>query len=308
LKTKLGNGLIKKVDLVMWAKNGAKTLGPVLKRIGEAVPKELVNDKVLIDDGSTDDTKLIAGKYRWTVFPNEGHGISDGANTALGHVTTEYFLSFEQDLLLASDWWKKIPKYVEDQKIAVASGIRFANQPPGVRKLQQYVTRKYRGEAELASWLKSRQMSAFTLGKTLDNTIYKTSVIKKLGGFPKLDINAGTDTMLAYRLEKAGHHWAVDYNVQSIHLRQGLRQELKHQYFYGTQLIEIWRRIREEGNQPPPITRSGIMYRFFTSPFTGLFMSVKTREPSITYIHPLIRFYYMKGFLETNKPRKEKLH
>ncbi len=300
--------MIDTVDLVMWTKNGERTLASVLKRISEVVPQKLVNHKVLIDDGSADDTKQIAEKYGWNVFPNEGHGISDGANTALEHVKSEYFLSFEQDLLLAPDWWTKIPIYVMDRKIAVASGIRFANQPPGVRKLQQYVTRKYRGEAELASWLKSRQMSAFTLGKTLDNTIYRTSVIRKLGGFPKLDVNAGTDTMLAYRLEKAGYNWAVDYNVQSIHLRQGLRQELKHQYFYGTQLIEIWRKIREEGNQPPPITRSGIMYRFFTSPFTGLFMSAKTKEPSITYIHPLIRFYYMKGFLETNKPKKEKLH
>lgn len=300
--------MIDVVDLVVWTKNGARTLGPVLKRISEVVPEKLVNQKVLVDDGSTDDTKLVAGKYGWTVFQNEGHGISDGANTALGHVTTEYFLSFEQDLLLAPDWWTKIPIYLTDQKIAVASGIRFANQPSGVRKLQQYVTRKYRGEAELASWLKTRQMSAFTMGKTLDNTIYKTSVMRKLGGFPKLRVNAGTDTMLAYRLEKAGYHWAVDYKVQSIHLRQGLRQELKHQYFYGTQLIEIWKKIREETSQPPPITRSGIIYRFLTSPFTGLFMSAKTRDPSITYIHPLIRFYYMKGFLETNKPKREALH
>ena len=301
-------GLIKRVDLVMWAKNGARTLSPVLEKISEVVPEEFVNSKLLIDDGSTDDTRLIAGKYGWTVFPNEGQGISDGANTALGHVTTEYFLSFEQDLLLAHDWWAKIPTCLRDPKIAVASGIRFANQPPGVRKLQQYVTRKYRGETELASWLKTREMSAFTLGKTLDNTVYKTSVIRKLGGFPKLRVNAGTETMLAYRLEKAGYHWAVDYKVQSIHLRQGLRQELRHQYFYGTQLIEMWRKIREETIQPPPITRSGIIYRFFTSPFTGLFMSVKMREPSITYIHPLIRFYYMKGFLETSKTRRESWH
>jgi GT2 family glycosyltransferase len=297
-----------KVDLVMWAKNGAKTLGPVLKRVSLVIPEEFVNHKVLIDDRSTDDTIQIAEKYGWTVFSNKGQGISDGANTALGHVTTEYFLSFEQDLLLTPDWWTKIPAYLRDERIAVASGIRFANQPSGVRNLQQYVTRKYRGEAELASWLKTRQMSAFTMGKTIDNTIYKTSLVRKVGGFPKLRVNAGTDTMLAYRLEKAGYHWAVDYKVQSIHLRQGLQQELQHQYFYGTQLVEIWRKIREETNQAPPITRSGIMYRFFTSPFTGLFMSTKTRDPSIAYIHPLIRFYYLKGFLETNKPRKERLH
>ena len=70
----------------------------------------------------------------------------------------------------------------------------------GVKKMQEYVGKKYRGETNLASWLKSRDMSAFTLGKTLDNTIYKTKIIRSLGGFPKLQVNAGVDTTLAYEI------------------------------------------------------------------------------------------------------------
>jgi hypothetical protein len=86
---------------------------------------------------------------------NEGQGISDGANTALKRVKSEYFLSFEQNLLLACDWWEKIPHLVDNSKVAAASGMRFADKPGSVRKLQQYVA-KYRGEASLASWLRYR--------------------------------------------------------------------------------------------------------------------------------------------------------
>lgn len=179
--------------------------------------------------------------------------------------------------------------------------MRFADKPAGVRKLQKYVAKKYRGEAELASWLRTRQMAAFTLGKTLDNTIYKTQVIKSIGGFPEMRVNAGVDSVLAYKIGQAGYHWVVDYAVQSVHLRQGLKQELQHQYWYATQLYEIWKRIQTETNRPPPITKSGIIYRFCISPFTGLFVAVKTKEPTITYIHPLVRFYYMKGLLEASK-------
>ena len=144
-------------------------------------------------------------------------------------------------------------------------------------------------------------MAAFTLGKTLDNTIYKTRIIRDIGGFPKIKVNAGVDTTLAYRLQQAGYYWTVDYNVQSTHMRQGLKQELRHQYWYATQLNEIWGRIELETNRPPPITKFSIMSRFFTSPFTGVFVAFKTKEPAIMYIHPLIRFYYLKGFLETGK-------
>jgi glycosyltransferase involved in cell wall biosynthesis len=295
--------LLGKVDLVMWTKNGAETLPFVLKRISKVIPSKAVNKRIIVDDQSTDNTREIAESFGWTVIFNEGKGISDGANTALKHVTSEYFISFEQDLLLAYDWWEKIPPYLENPKVAAASGMRFASKPEGIRKLQQYVAKKYRGEAQLAPWLRTRQMAAFTLGKTLDNTIYKTKIIKGLNGFPKMRVNAGVEAVLAYKIGQAGYHWVVDYNVQSVHLRHGLKQELDHQYWYATQSYEIWEKIKTETNKPPPITKTGILFRFCISPFTGLFVTLKTREPSIIYIHPLIRFYYLKGLLEANKPR-----
>ncbi|TRO46045.1 glycosyltransferase [Candidatus Bathyarchaeota archaeon] len=293
--------MVDKTDLVMWSKNGSKTLPSVLKRIGEVVPEEFTGNRIIVDDNSSDNTPKIAKSFGWQVLFNEGTGISDGANTALKHVKSKYFISFEQDMLLAREWWEKIPPLLKNPSVAAASGMRFADKPRGVKKLQQYVAKKYRGESSLSAWLKSRQMAAFTLGKTLDNTIYKTEIVKALGGFPKMPVNAGVDTVLAYKVNQAGYQWIVDYNVQSVHLRKGLKQELSHQYWYGTQLYAIWNKIETETNQRPPITRFGIMYRFFTSPFTGLFVALKTKEPTITYIHPLVRFYYMKGLLEALK-------
>lgn len=298
-----GSVFLEKVDMVMWTKNGAETLPLVLKRISEVIPSKAVGKRVIVDDKSTDNTSEIARSFGWTVVDNEGKGISDGANTALKRVEAEYFVSFEQDLLLSWDWWSRIPCYLESPKVAAASGMRFADRPIGVMKLQQYVAKKYRGESDLASWLRTRQMAAFTLGKTLDNTIYKTKIIRSIGGFPKMWVNAGVDAVLAYKVEKSRHQWIVDYNVQSAHLRQGLKQELRHQYWYATQLNEIWKRIQTETSRPPPITKSGVMFRFAVSPFTGLFMAVKTREPSIVYIHPLIRLYYTKGLLEASQKR-----
>ncbi len=189
-----------KVDLVMWAKNGAKTLTAVLERVDEVISAEFVNSKIMVDDGSTDTTGQIGKSFGWNVIPNRGHGISDGANTALRNVTAKFFVSLEQDLLLARDWLLKIPPHLENPKVAVASGMRFATKPVGVQRLQQYVAKKYRGEAELESWLRGREMAAFMLGKTLDNTIYKTEVMRAIGGFPKLSSSSGVDTTLAYRV------------------------------------------------------------------------------------------------------------
>ena len=290
-----------KVDLVMWTRNGGATLPSVLKRISEVIPEAVINKRIIVDDDSGDNTRQIAANFGWTVIPNKGHGISDGANTALENVASEFFISFEQDLLLARDWWNRIPPLLDNPKVAVASGMRFADKPHGIRKLQQYVAKKYRGDANLDSWLRSRQTAAFTLGKTLDNTIYKTSTIKSIGGFPRMRVNAGVDTILAYEIDQAGYEWVVDYSVKSVHLRKGLRQELDHQYWYGTQLYAIWQRIETGTNMRPPVSRFGVFSRFVMSPFTGLFMAFKTKEPTITYIHPLIRLYYLKGLLHASK-------
>jgi len=286
-----------KLDLCMWTKNGEKTLGSVLKRIDQVIPKEVINKKIAVDDGSTDNTSSLLNQYGWQRISNEGNGISDGANTALKYVDAEYFCSFEQDVILAKDWWNKVAVPFFVSGLAASSGMRFSSQPKGMTVLFKYVAMKYRGE-QLSPWLKNREANAFTLGKTLDNTVYRTSAIRAIGGFPFMKVNAGVDTVLAWTLEKYGYKWKVDYNVQSIHLRKGLFEELEKQRWYGTQIKDIWRAMNEIQMQSPVNTWS-ILYRLLFAPFSGVFVALKTREATVAYIHPLIRFYYAWGLLKS---------
>jgi len=285
----------------MWTFNGAHTLPTVLNRINRVIPAETVGKRIISDDHSNDETRRIAESHGWTVVLNEGKGISDNANTALRSVESEFFVSFEQDLLLASDWWSKVPNALLDPLVGAASGMRFADRPCGIHALQLYVAKKYRGQAQLDSWLRGREMAAFTLGKTLDNTIFRTKAVREVGGFPKLASSSGVDTVLAYEIDAAGYRWRVDYDVQSVHLRKDLRQELNHQFWYAKQLPEMWRAIgKVTSKKPPPVTRAAVISRFAMSPGTGLFMAYQTREPSLAYIHPLIRLYYLRGYLSSS--------
>jgi len=286
------------VDLVMWTLNGESTLDAVLKRINEVVPSGCVNNRFIVDDGSSDCTVEIAERNGWDVKRNLGRGISDGANTALSNVETEFFCSFEQDLLLCRDWWRGVEVNIKDERVAAASGVRFSDRPAGLSDLQRYVYKKYIGSGALPAWLRSRQFSSFTLGKTLDNTMWRKQALLDAGGFPNCPSNAGVDTLLAYRFHSLKYVWKVDYSIKSIHIRRGgLREELKHQYWYAASLKETWNKLKQN-DISPPINTKGIMFRFFTSPFTGAFVALKTHNAHIAYIHPLIRYYYLKGLME----------
>ena len=275
-----------KFDLVMWAKGGEEFLPKVFKRIDAVIPHECVSQKILVDDHSVDRTVEIARDFNWTVYENPSTGISAGANEALRHVKTPFFISFEQDLLLAKDWWRKIPSYLEESNVAVASGVRLPDKPIGLRKLYQYLAKK------------DRQVKPYTFGMTLDNTVYKTKIIKALGGFPWVNRNSGVDVILAYKISDASLQWIVDCDVQSTHLRYGLRSELRHEEWHGYTLSEISHRIRQETGKTPYVTKWRALSRFIFCPLRGLSIALTMNEPSIAYIYPLVRLYYVKGLLK----------
>jgi len=229
----------------------------------------------LVDDHSTDNTVKIAKQFNWSVYTNPSTGIPSGANEALRHVKTKLFISLEQDLLLAEDWWSKIPRHLLNEKVAVASGIRLANKPRAVRKLEEYKMERYSKENFLYP--------------TLDNTMYKTEPIQKLGGFPRLYTSGGLDIVLAKRLYSKGYTWKVDYTVKSTHLRDGLGEELMHEYWYGACKRKI----------DPGVLNAWEALRLLFSPIRGLDIAIKKRAPQIVYIYPLLRFYHLKGILRS---------
>ena len=275
-----------KVDLVMWTLNGEKTLPLVLSRINQIIPKEAVNQKLIIDDGSKDKTVTIAEKYGWKVLKNEGKGISDGANTALKRVQTSYFCSFEQDVFLSGDWWAKVSALILNvQGVGAACGLRFLPKSNFCYSIEPYeLTRKdtdYYGG----------------FGKTLDNTIWNTQALKSIGGFPKVNF-AGIDTFVFLLLKSKGYRWLADYSVKSLHLHYGgLLKEVKRYYFYGSSLPEIYSRIKKFSNIYEKENLATLFIRLLKSPVSSLRMSLKMHDARLMVCYPIVRLNWLLGYI-----------
>jgi hypothetical protein len=96
-----------------------------------------VNKKIFVDDLSTDQTVEIARKFAWEVYENVKSFVSSGTREALKHVESELFVSVEQDVLLARDWWDKSPRHMNDPQVVVAQGIRVTTHQT-LRCLDEY--------------------------------------------------------------------------------------------------------------------------------------------------------------------------
>jgi glycosyltransferase involved in cell wall biosynthesis len=274
-----------KIDLVMWTLDGEKTLPLVLSRINEIIPKDIVNRKFIVDDGSKDNTAAIAAKYSWNVIKNEGKGISDGANTALKHVETSYFCSFEQDVLLSNDWWNKVSTLILNKEgVAAACGLRFLPKNNFCSSIEPYqLTRK---DIDFCGGY----------GKTLDNTIWNSEILRSVGGFPKVNF-AGIDTVLFHMLDLNGYKWLVDYDVRSLHLHYGgLLSEFRHYYFYGLSLPQVYSRL-ENASYCENENAMVLFTRFVKSPVSSFKMTLKMHDSRLMFSYPVIRLCWLLGYI-----------
>jgi cellulose synthase/poly-beta-1,6-N-acetylglucosamine synthase-like glycosyltransferase len=273
--------MIDKVDLVMWAKNGESVLPEVLKRIDEVIPHEHACHKILVDDHSIDRTVEIAKDFNWDVYLNPKGGIPGGANEALRHVNCNFFVSVEQDVVLAKDWWEKISPYMDNDKTAVAQGIRMSTEPT-LRKLDEYVY----------SRLKSGIDDPIRFGVSMDNNIFRTKIIRQLGGFPN-DCLVCTDTILMRKIiYETPYKWVIDMNVVSDHIRQSVKAHIEHAYT----LTKLCANSHYCVNEAQPILLT--LRMFLTSPIRASIVAYKKRCPKLLYVYPAIRYKKFKACIE----------
>jgi glycosyltransferase involved in cell wall biosynthesis len=266
-----------KADVIMWAKNGASMLPIVLKRADEVIPREIVRKKIFVDDHSTDESRKIAKDFNWIVYPNEKGGIANGINTALKNVDSEYFISLEQDLVLAKDWFEKIPKHLENPRIVSAQGWKLPNHPI-LRKISEFALEK---------------ANSTTL-HSIDNNFFKTKPVKDyLGEIPQTLRYIAADSYVRMRLEKQGYQFLTDPTVISLHLRcGGLAEEIRRSYLYG-----LFAPRQKEEFMDEIETKRAFKIAIL-SPIRGLEIAIKKQCPQAIYYYPLIRLSFLRGALK----------
>jgi hypothetical protein len=97
---------------------------------------------------------------------------------------------------------------------------------------------------------------------------------------------------MSQKIRDAGWNWVVDCSVRSVHLQDGLRGEMKRQYWYGL----AHNTVKKHAFTSSKIT---VILRCLLSPLSGLEIVVATRTPEIVFAYPLLRLSHVKGMLKS---------
>lgn len=255
-----------KIDLVTWVKNGAHILPYTLGRVERVIPQRVINKKVLIDDHSTDNSREIGESFGWEVHLNQDPiqpSLIGAISTAFSYVESPFFVSIEQDVLLAKNWWQEIPKHMEDPNVIVAQGIRYSTHPV-LRALEEYAVEKGRRY------------------HSLDNNLWRTELVRKVGGFPRTDFFV--DYVFYDKILKTEYKWVVDREIVSEHLRGTIINQLRHAH--------------KMQKFPSGIDKlSKAMMEVIKSPLTGVKVSIIKKRPEVSLVYPLLTIVRLRGTL-----------
>lgn len=284
------------LDLCMWAKDGAKFLEPCLMSIEkQGIP---AGNKIFIDDNSQDKTTDIARSFGWKIYKNPNGGISSGFKEALSHVATEWYCGFEQDVILAPDWWKKISKYIYSnfldyhvqRKLGVVQGVRISTNlflryadPPMITKAHFI----QKGDIPHHFW-------------SIDNNVFNTEKIREATKHFSDNFNLFTDYYLKTELMNLKYSWHVDPDIVSLHQR-GSTQEYLHKFdsYIKNNVLVTLNITPEQYNQKNLVKTYG--KRILKLPILIPYLAIKNKYPMIFISYPYFYLNYFKLFMKYKK-------
>ena len=110
-----------KVSLYIPCYNADKFIDEALR--GVKLQTYPVDEIIVVDDGSTDDTVAKASRYNVRIIRHgENKGLAAARNTAVTNAKNEFVASLDADCVPSADWLERLMKNCTGEKIAGVGG------------------------------------------------------------------------------------------------------------------------------------------------------------------------------------------
>jgi glycosyltransferase involved in cell wall biosynthesis len=213
------------VSVIVCSYNGGRTLATCLDSLGKLNYSDY--EIILVDDGSTDDTRDIAEQFPHVRYIyQENHGLSHARNTGAAAAQGEVFAYTDSDCMADVDWLYYLIGTLLSGDYAGVGGPNVT--PPAQNWIQACVAAAPGGPSHV---LLTDIIAEHIPGC---NMAFYRWAFENIGGFDAEYHKAGDDVDFCWRLQQAG--CVIAFSPTAIvwhHRRFTLRAFLKQQDGYG---------------------------------------------------------------------------
>ena len=213
------------VSVIICSYNGGRTLGACLDSLGKLNYPDY--EIILVDDGSTDDTRDIAEQFPHVRYIyQENHGLSHARNSGAAAAKGEVFAYTDSDCMADVDWLYYLIGTLVSGDYAGVGGPNVT--PPARNWIQACVAAAPGGPSHV--------LLTDTIAEHIPgcNMAFYRWAFENIGGFDPEYRKAGDDVDFCWRLQQAG--CVIAFSPTAIvwhHRRFTLRAFLKQQDGYG---------------------------------------------------------------------------
>lgn len=191
------------VSIVMPVFNEEKNLAACLDSV---LNLEYPDDKleiILVDNGSTDNSRLIANNYQITLLERPDVKVGAVRNFGVEHSKGDIIVFLDADCLVEPWWLKEGVRLIEEEKNNAVGGLFLLRENP--------------------SWIEKNWILNSSRSYSYQNTFIGACIFiekeafKSVGGFNE-KLNAGEDCFLTNALVDKGCKIKIDPNLSVVHL------------------------------------------------------------------------------------------
>ncbi|MCP4591593.1 MAG: glycosyltransferase, partial [bacterium] len=196
------------VDLVIPARNAARTLRLNLTAAVRILERGELGRIIVVDDGSTDTTAQIAGEFPVTCLRSPPRGRSAARNLGWNESDADVVWFMDADCVAQPDALIRILPHFDDPVVGGVGGS-FCAAPGGpllAKLIHEEIIERHRRMGNRVNFVAT------------GNAAYRRSVLEEVGGFDERFVRA-QDAELSYRVRAAGHQlaFAPDSQVEHAH-------------------------------------------------------------------------------------------
>jgi O-antigen biosynthesis protein len=286
-----------RISVVVCSYNGAATIGQTLAELEQLNYPDY--EVIVVDDGSTDETAIIAAKHKVRLIRTANNGLSSARNVGLYAATGEVIAYIDDDAYPDPDWLKYLAAAFARSDHAGVGGPNLA--PAGDGMLADCVANAPGGPVHV---LLSDEIAEHVPGV---NMAYRRDRLLAVHGFDPRFRVAGDDVDLCWCLQERG--WTLGFAPAAVvwhHRRKSLRAYCRQQIGYAKAEVLLQQKWPSRYNEAGHPRWQGRLYgrglveslfhrgRIYHGVWGGaLFQSVYQSVPNALSALPLMPEWYL---------------